>query len=92
LGGREAQSSSENGGQCLEPFPLTAQGSGPLTKPVNFFSFSVPISLEKLDLVAVETSLTSERLFVVDESHVCLAELSSCQSRLLAEEVTNFRP
>lgn len=49
-------------------FPLAAQGSAPLTKAISFFSFSVPTSLEKLDLVAVEMSLTSERLFVVDES------------------------
>lgn len=73
--------------------PPDSSGFSPLNETlVNFFSFSVPSSLEKLDLVAVEMSLTSERLFVVDERHVCLVELSSCQSRLLAEEVTNFRP
>lgn len=38
--------------------------------------------LEKLDLVAVEMSLTSERLLMKDESSVCLAELSSCQGVL----------
>ncbi|ERE84748.1 hypothetical protein H671_2g5725 [Cricetulus griseus] len=55
------------------------QGSAPLTKPINFISLPISTSVGKLDVVAVEMSLTSERLFMKDESHESLAELSSCQ-------------
>lgn len=48
--------------------------------------------MEKLDPVAMEMPLTSERLFIKDESHVYLTELSSCQREsIVEEEVTNLK-
>lgn len=62
-------------------------------KVIHSFFFSVPnISGKTCSGCYGDQSLTSEGLFIKDESNVCLADLSSCQReiRLLVKEVTNF--